>query len=322
MRDQTLYDAAVQHVLETRGHGARVDMDVALGRVADELETFIRNRERIATISGTISFVLFSLSAAHEASSWLEGQSLILPALGHIMLAGTGVAALVAYWASRRTQHLSNLEQRKTALHSLADPALAPIREVLKGCVEGNYAVFDRDNVHVDRPIFASPHAVILFLPLQRHRNFRLANAGRPLDEQLKAVRSLASNSKRPAAAPEGVAGRNAFLQGLNSLLNTQRLATVEEHWKDAWKGERVVASLLAASDLVEENPNLKDAELAKQVAANLKSRGLSVGLTGSDSLQWLVQALGGTGDYGWIRTYLSGDDEALPKRRSREVRG
>ena len=319
--DHTLYDIGVQHVLETRGQGARADMDAALRLVADELEAFARKRDRLSTIATTIAFVAFTFFAAHEVSAWVDGQALVAPALANAMLATAAIAAFVAFVASRKRGWLIDLERRGQFLATIRNPALAPLREVLKECVEGGFAVIDRNCVQLDRPIFASPHAVILFLPLQRHRKYRLPKAERPFDEQLQAVRALQPGISKSAAARSGAADRNAFLEGLTTLFCVPRFQKVAEHWDDPTKGVKIKRALMEARELAEATPAWSDTVLAKNVAARFEALGLKIGLSESSSTEWLEQVLGGTGEYGWIRDYLTGDDEALPARRARKRR-
>lgn len=322
MREHTLYDVAVQHVLDTRGPSARVDMDAALSRVAEELERFARKRDRIVTVGATIAFVMFCLFAAHEVSARLDDAALVTPAFANVTLAIAVTAAFVAFAASRTRDRPIELEKRGQSLAGVRDPALAPVREVLKECLEGAYAVLDRDDVHVDRPVFASPHAVILFLPLQRHRSYRLPNAKRALDEQLKAVRAIQPKPATADAARSGAVARNAFLQSLIPMLCLPRFEDLADEWGNQAKSTKIKTALMEARELAAEEPSLTDTKLAKQVAARLEARGVRIGLSGSSSTEWLEQVLGGTGNYGWLRDYLSGDDNALPPKRLRKRRG
>jgi hypothetical protein len=126
VRDHTPYDIAVRHVLETRGLGARADMDAALQAVAEELETFALKRDRIVTVGGTVGFVVFGLFLAQEVSAKVEGVALVAPPLANMMLAIALVAAFAAFAASRKKDHLIELEKRGKSLSTIRDPALAP----------------------------------------------------------------------------------------------------------------------------------------------------------------------------------------------------
>ena len=296
-------------------------MDAALQGVAEELETFALKRDRILTVAGTVAFVVFGIFLAQEVSAKVEGVALVAPPLANMMLAIALVAAFAAFAASRKKDHLVELEKRGKSLSTIRDPALAPVREVLKQCSNGDTAIFDRHDVQVDRPVFTSPHAVILFLPLQRHRNYRLPNAERPLDEQLKAVRAVQLKAAIVGFARSGASARNAFLEDITSLWCVPRLQTVVDHWDDPTKGAKFKAALYEARELATEVPSMNDSDLARQVSVRLEARGMKVGLSGSTSTEWLEQVLGGTGDYGWIRDYLSGNDDALPARRARKRR-
>ena len=81
------------------------------------------------------------------------------------------------------------------------------------------------------------------------------------------------------------------------------------------------IGALMEARELAEATPAWSDTVLAKNVAARFEALGLKIGLRESSSTEWLEQVLGGTGEYGWIRDYLTGDDEALPARRARKRR-
>jgi hypothetical protein len=321
VREHTLYDIAVKHVLATRGSQARVEMDTALNRLADELETDARKRDRIVTISGTTAFVLGGLFLANEISTRVDGLALLAPTIVNVTFGAAAVAVTIAIGFSFRIDRLTRPRARDASLHALGDPALAPVREVLRECLDGAYAVFDRYDVQIDRPIFASPLAVILFLPLYRHRNYRLPNAQRPFAEQLKVVRVLRSKPEMKGMARSGAVARNAFLASATSLLFLPRIEAIALHWENPRKGEKLKQALLEAGELANETPSLTDTQLAKEVAARLAARGMKIGLSDSTSTEWLEQVFGGTGDYGWIREYLSGDDKAMPEKRTTKRR-
>jgi hypothetical protein len=316
VREHTLYDIAVKHALDTRGKEARAEMDAALLKLAAELEADARKSERIVTIAGTVAFVLASVFIIHAVSARIDGTALLTPAFANAIFGGAIVAGFITFAYSRRVDRLIELERRGKPFEMFGDPALAPVREVLRECLDGAYAVFDRDDVQVDRPVFGSPLAAILFLPLERHRNYRLPNTERPIAEQLKAVRALQTKAVVNGAARSGAVARNAFLESATSLLFVHRIEAVADHWGNPRKGEKLKQALLEARELTNETPSLTDTDLAKQVAARLDLRGIRIGLSDSKSTEWLEQVFGGTGDYGWIRDFVNGDDKALPEKR------
>ena len=321
MREHTPYDIVVKHALDTRGKEARAEMDAALLRLAAELEADARKSERVVTVAGTVGFVLISVIILHAVSGWIDGTALLAPAFANAIFGAALVAGFITYAYWRRKDRLIELEGRGKQLEALSDPALAPVREVLRECLDGAYAVFDRDDVQVDRLVFGSPLAAILFLPLQRHRNYRLPNAERPFAEQLKAVRALQTKPVVSGVARSGANARNIFLDSAMSLLFVHRIDAVADYWGNPRKGEKLKQALLEACELTNENPSLNDTDLAKQVAARLARREIKIGLSDSTSTEWLEQVLGGTGDYGWIREYLSGDDKAMREKRTTKRR-